>query len=79
VNASVTGTDSEHGVWQTAPFEALAIAPGGVESIVKIASVCGDSRSKLGMSEDTDEQPASPKPNITTRDARVAFMSVLLA
>jgi hypothetical protein len=76
VNASVTGTDNEHGVRQIAPFEALATAPGGLESIVKIASVGGDSRLKLGMFDDIDEQLASAKPNITTTDARV-FMSVL--
>jgi hypothetical protein len=49
------------------------------ESIVKVASVGGDNRAKLGRFEDTDEQLASAKPNITATDARVVSMSILLA
>jgi len=57
----------------------LTDAPDGLESIVRVASVDGKIRSKLGRLEDTDEQPASAQPNITAKDARVVSISILLA
>jgi hypothetical protein len=74
----MTGTDNPHGVRQLPPFEVLADAPGGMESIVKVASVGGGNRSKLGMFEDTDEQLASERPNTTATHAHLMFMPVLL-
>src|SRR5580704_762230 len=66
------GVDSAQGVWQAPPFEVLANAPGGLESSVKIASVCGaGSRLESGMFEATDEQPANAQPNTTPAAARV--------
>lgn len=78
VNGSMTGTDNSHGVWQMPPFDVLATAPRGLESIVKVASdVEGASQSKRGVFEDTDEQLASAKPNTTATNPAVLITSVL--
>jgi hypothetical protein len=74
VNGSMTGIDNAHGVRQMPPVEVLATAPGGWESIVKVASSGCGNRSKLGKFEDIDEQLASAEPNTTATDARVLFM-----
>jgi len=73
----MTGTDNSHGVWQVPPFEVLANAPRGLESIVKVASVDGASQSKRGVFEDTDEQLASARPNTTATNPAVLITSVL--
>ena len=74
----MTGTDNSHGVWQVPPFDVLANAPRGLESIVKVASVDGASQSKRGVFEDTDEQLASARPNTTATNPAVLITSVLL-
>jgi hypothetical protein len=74
----MTGTTNSHGVWQVPPFEVLANAPRGLESIVKVASVDGASQSKRGVFEDTDEQLASARPNTTATNPAVLITSVLL-
>jgi hypothetical protein len=74
----MTGTTNSHGVWQVPPFEVLANAPRGLESIVKVASVDGASQSKRGVFEDTDEQLASARPNTMATNPAVLITSVLL-
>jgi hypothetical protein len=40
----MTGADNTHGVTQVPPIEAVANAPGGVESIVKVVSAGGGNK-----------------------------------
>jgi hypothetical protein len=56
----------------------LASAPGGSDSIVKVAVVgLDDNSSKLGIHDVVqDEQAASPRLQATTAIARVMFISV---
>ena len=78
MKASATGTASEQGVRHEASVEMLASAPGGSDSIVKVA-VAGldDNSSKLGIHDVAqDEQAASPRLQATTAIARVMFISV---
>jgi hypothetical protein len=86
VKSSATGTDTSHGVRQTAPFDVRASAPGGLELIVKVSGGgCPENRSKVGMPEkalsnagmldDTDEQHDS-KPQATSATARLMFRSL---
>jgi hypothetical protein len=69
VKSSLPATDSVHGVRQTPPFETRASAPGGAESIVKLAS----SGSKFN---DSDEQPANARPHAATAKARAMLTTV---
>jgi hypothetical protein len=77
VKASVTGTASEQGVRHEASVEMLASAPGGSDSIVKVAVAGLDDDSwKLGIHDvSQDEQAASPRLQATTAIARVMFIS----
>ena len=62
-----------------APVETLASAPGGSDSIVKVA-VAGleENSSKLGIHDVVqDEQAASPRLQAMTGIARIMFISAL--
>ena len=78
---SATGTASEHGVRHEAPVEMLASAPGGSDSIVKVAVAGLDENApKLGIHDVfQDEQVASPRLQATTAIARVLFISAGVA
>jgi hypothetical protein len=78
VKSSATGAASEQGVRHEAPVEMLASAPGGSDSIVKVA-VPGldENSSELGIHDVVqDEHAASPRLQATTAIARVMFISV---
>jgi len=79
VKSSVADTANEHGVRQVAPFEVRATAPGGVDSIVKVAPAGEISQSKPGMFDDTDEQLASARLHTAAAIARDMLMDVFLA
>src|SRR6516164_5745653 len=80
MKSSATGAASEHGVRHEAPVEMLASAPGGSDSIVKVA-VAGleENSSKLGIHDVVqDEQAASPSLQATTGIARVMYIRILM-
>ena len=78
MNSSATGTGSVQGVRQLAPSDVRASAPGGSDSIDRLAIVgLDENRSKLGIHDVFhDEQAASPRLHATTAMNRVMFMSV---